>query len=54
MKNQRKKDKETEEDTIPRHEKHLPFRWMSVWGIFCCKTGDFLEIFDPSVPTRRG
>ena len=42
MKNQGKKDKETEADKMPRHEEHSPFRWASVWGIVCCKTGDFV------------
>ena len=41
------KDKETEEDKMPRHEKHPPFRWVSICGIFYCKTGDFFKIFDP-------
>ena len=41
MKNQREKAKEIEEDKMPRHEKHPPFRWVSIWGIFTVKLGIF-------------
>ena len=48
------KDKKKEAANMPRHEKHPPFRWVSTWGIFYCKTGDFFLRFltQPSVPTR--
>ena len=50
MKNQGEKDKEIEEDKMPRREKHPPFRWVSIWGIFCCKTGDFLRFLTQAYP----
>ena len=38
MKNQREADKETEVNKMTGHENHPPFRWVSTWGNFCCKT----------------
>ena len=35
---------------MPRHEKHPPFRWVSIWGIFYCKTGDFLRFLTQAYP----
>ena len=50
MKNQGENDKETEEDKMPRHEKHPPFRWVSIWGIFYFKVGDFLRFLTQAYP----
>ena len=44
------KGKEREADKMPRHEKHPPFRWVSIWSIFYCKTGDFLRILTQVYP----
>ena len=44
------KDKYTEEDRMPRHEKHPPFRWVPFWGIFYCKTGDVLRFWTQTCP----
>ena len=49
MMNRGEKNQETEKDKMPRHEKHPPFRWVSIWGIFYCETGDLLRFSDPSV-----
>ena len=35
---------------MPRHEKHPPFRWVSICGIFCCKTGDLLRFLTQAYP----
>ena len=51
MEKRTKKQKKTKCQDMNRHP---PFRWVSIWGIFYCKTGSFFEIFDPNVPTRRG
>ena len=50
MKNLGKKDKETEEDKMPKHEKHLPFRWVSIGGLFHCKTGESLRFLTQAYP----
>ena len=44
------KDKETEENKMPRHEKHPPFRWVSIWVFFYCRTGDFLRFLTQAYP----
>ena len=48
----REKDKETEEDTLPKHEKHPPFRSVSLGGIFNCKIGggDSLRLLTQAYP----
>ena len=35
---------------MPRHEKHPPFRWVSLGGTFYCKTGDFLRFLSQTYP----
>ena len=52
MKNLGEKNKETEEDKMPEHEQHPPFRWVSIWGIFHCKTGEFLRFLKRTVVSK--
>ena len=35
---------------MPRHEKHPPFIWESILGIFTVKTGDFLRFLTQAYP----
>ena len=44
------KRQETEEDKMPRHEKHPPFRWVSIWANFYYKTGDVLTFLTQAYP----
>ena len=35
---------------MPRHEKHPPFRWVAIWGSFCCKNWGFLRFLTQAYP----